>query len=151
MKFSKFLHSYNVTVYKLTTILDYLQTDFQPPYHDVSVLQYLGNIKLFSPLSSSLFFFFLSIVHMVSWAWLLTISRSSRQNFSWCCSLCLESPLCTSASSLRGRYDATCHRRVQLFQQLKMILYFPVKVEHRISCLQTYTVFYSSYDDTGIL
>lgn len=57
MKFSKFLHSYNVTVYKLTTILDYLQTDFQPPYHDVSVLQYLGNIKLFSPLSSSLFFF----------------------------------------------------------------------------------------------
>lgn len=150
MKFSKFLRSYDVTVYRLTTISDYLETDFQPPYHDISVLQYLGNIKLFSPLSSS-FFFFLSIVHIVSWARLLTISRSSRQNFSWWCSLCLESPLCTSASSLRGRYDAIYHRRVQLLQQLKIILYSLVKVEHRISCLQTYTVFYSSYDDTGIL
>ena len=149
MKFSKFLRSYDVTVYRLTTISDYLETDFQPPYHDISVLQYLGNIKLFSPISS--FFFFLSIVHIVSWARLLTISRSSRQNFSWWCSLCLESPLCTSASSLRGRYDAIYHRRVQLLQQLKIILYSPVKVEHRISCLQTYTVFYSSYDDTGIL
>lgn len=151
MKFSKFLRSYDITVYRLTTISDYLETDFQPPYHDISVLQYLGNIKLFSPLSSSFFFFFLSIVHIVSWARLLTISRSSRQNFSWCCPLCLESPLCTSASSLRGQYDAICHRRVQLFQQLKTIIYSPVKVEHRISCLQTYTVFYSSYDDRGIL
>lgn len=151
MKFSKFLRSYDVTVYRLTTISDYLETDFQPPYHDISVLQYLGNIKLFSQLSSSFFFFFLSIVHIVSWARLLTISRSSRQNFSWWCSLCLESPLCTSASSLRGRYDAIYHRRVQLLQQLKIILYSLVKVEHRISCLQTYTVFYSSYDDTGIL
>lgn len=56
MKFSKFLRSYDVTVYRLTTISDYLETDFQPPYHDISVLQYLGNIKLFSPLSSSFFF-----------------------------------------------------------------------------------------------
>lgn len=57
MKFSKFLHSYNVTVYKLTTILDYLDTDFQPPYHDISVLQYLGDIKLF-PTFLIFFFFF---------------------------------------------------------------------------------------------
>ena len=138
-----------VLIYKLTTTSDYLETDFQSPYHDISVLQYLCNIKPFPPLSSSLFF--LSIVHTVSWAGLLTTSRSSRQNFSWCCTLCLESPLCTSASSLRGQYDATCRRRVQLFRQLKMIFYSPVKVEHRISCLQTYTVFYSSYDATGIL
>lgn len=149
MKFSNFLRSYLQTVYKLTTTSDYLETDFQSPYHDISVLQYLCNIKPFSRHSSPLFL--LSIIHTVSWAGLLTSSRSSRQNFSWCCTLCLESPLCTSASSLRGQYDATCHRRVQLFQQLKMIFYSPVKVEHRISCLQTYTVFYSSYDATGIL